>query len=196
MPAVHLVLVHHPTIDKQGDVAATSVTNLDIHDLSRVGCTYGVAGMWIVHPVEGMLRYVEKVLDHWTAGWGAAYNPRRRESLLATHVARDLGEVADQLEALHPGRPLVWVATSARQRPNTVSFAAMRRWLHDPADPRVFCILFGTGWGLHPCVLEEMDFILEPIQGPTPWNHLSVRAAAGIVMDRLLGRGRDDLQVP
>ncbi len=189
---LHIALVHHPTVDKQGAVAATSVTNLDIHDLSRAGRTYGVDGMWIVHPYPAMHQYVRRVLSHWTEGWGSAYNPTRAESLHVTELAEDLGQVATRLEAMYPGREIVWVATSARKTTNTVSYQEMREWLHDPSDERVFCLLFGTGWGLHACVLEEMDYILEPIYGPTPWNHLSVRAAAGIILDRLLGLGRPD----
>jgi hypothetical protein len=66
----------------------------------------------------------------------------------------------------------------------------MREWLDDPAENRVFVLIFGTGWGLHDDVIQEMDFMLEPIWGPTDWNHLSVRAAAGIILDRLRGLGR------
>ncbi|MDK2971010.1 MAG: hypothetical protein PWP23_765 [Candidatus Sumerlaeota bacterium] len=187
---LHVALVHHPTVDKQGAVAATSVTNLDVHDLSRAARTYGAEGMWIVHPFESTHRYVERVLDHWTEGWGSTYNPRRKESLAYTRLATDLGEVADRLEAAYPGQEVVWVATSARPWPNSISYREMRGWLADPNDTRVFCLIFGTGWGLHPCVLEEMDYVLDPIYGPSNWNHLSVRAAAGIILDRLMGSER------
>jgi len=190
---LHIALVHHPTVDKQGTPAATSVTNLDIHDISRAGRTFGVDGFWIVHPYPAMHRYVSRVMEHWQEGWGSAYNPTRKESLEATRLALDLGEVAERLEAMYPDREVVWVATTARPAPNALTYAEMRRWLHDPEEKRVFLLLFGTGWGLHAEVLEQMDFILEPIHGPTDWNHLSVRAAAGIILDRLLGVGRPDL---
>ena len=182
----HIALVHFPTVDKQGDVATTSVTNLDIHDLARSARTYGVDGYWIVHPYPAMQRHVRRVMEHWTDGWGAAYNPTRRESLEMTHLASDLGVVRQGIERMHPGREVAWVATSARRNRRSVTFREVRRWLRDPAEQRVFCVLFGTGWGLHADVLEEADYLLEPIDGPTPWNHLSVRAAAAIVMDRLL----------
>lgn len=187
---LHVLLMHFPTVDKQRDVAATSVTNLDIHDLARAGTTYGIDGLWIVHPHPPMHRYVEKVLEHWQRGWGAAYNPTRRESLEMTRLAADMGEVAAQLEALYPGREQVWIGTSARRAANPLPWREFRRWLEDPQDRRVFCLLFGTGWGLHASVIEEMDYMLEPIMGPTPWNHLSVRAAVAIYLDRLLARDR------
>lgn len=188
---LHIALVHFPTVDKQGDVAATSITNLDIHDLARAGRTYGVDGLWIIHPYQPMQRYTEKVLRHWIDGWGGSYNPTRREALSFARLASDLGDMATQIEAENPGREVVWVATSARQQRNRLTYAQMREWLAKPDDPRIFCLLFGTGSGLHQCVMEEMDHILEPIHGPTDWNHLSVRAAAGIILDRLLGLGRN-----
>jgi len=188
MPLLHIALVHHPTVDKQGHTAATSVTNLDIHDISRAGRTYGVDGFWLVHPYEMMHHYVNRVMEHWRDGYGSTYNPSRRESLHVTTLAHDLGEVATQLESIYPDREQVWVATTAKPSPNSLTYGKMREWLLDESDDRVFVLLFGTGWGLHPCVLEEMDYVLEPIYGPTDWNHLSVRAAAGIILDRLLHR--------
>jgi len=46
-------------------------------------------------------------------------------------------------------------------------------------------LLFGTGHGLSGSVLQRADAFLEPIVGPTDFNHLSVRAAAAITLDRL-----------
>ena len=48
-------------------------------------------------------------------------------------------------------------------------------------------LVFGTGWGLAPEVIERADLVLEPICGPTDYNHLSVRSAAAIILDRLRG---------
>ncbi|MEQ8820880.1 MAG: RNA methyltransferase [Sumerlaeia bacterium] len=187
---LHIALVHFPTVDKQGAVTATSVTNLDLHDLARAGRTYGVEGYWLVHPFEGMQRYVERVMSHWREGWGAAYNPTRKQALEGAVVVSDLGEVARRMEALYPGHEVLFVATSARQGKQRIPFSTMRQWLEAPDSGKVYCILFGTGYGLHPEVMQEVDYVLEPINGPTDWNHLSVRAAAAITLDRLLGLGR------
>jgi len=54
------------------------------------------------------------------------------------------------------------------------------------ADAPPVCLIFGTGHGLHPEVLELADAVLEPIHGPTEFNHLSVRSAVSIYLDRLL----------
>jgi hypothetical protein len=50
-----------------------------------------------------------------------------------------------------------------------------------------YLLVFGTAWGLAEPFISEADYILEPISGRTDYNHLSVRSAAGIILDRLLG---------
>jgi hypothetical protein len=52
---------------------------------------------------------------------------------------------------------------------------------------RPFLIVFGTGWGLTTNLLSQADYILEAIEAGAEFNHLSVRSAAAIVLDRLLG---------
>lgn len=184
--SLHVALVHYPIIDKNGRAVCTSVTNLDLHDISRAGTTYGATGVWIVHPYEAQQRFIRRVMRHWTEGWGAGYNPSRRESLSATHLASDLGEVSQRIEAAEGTRPLL-IGTHAAPTDNQLTYRALRqRLIAEPHTP--FCIVFGTGWGLHPEAMEAMDFMLEPIYGAGPWNHLSVRAAIGIILDRLAGR--------
>jgi hypothetical protein len=55
--------------------------------------------------------------------------------------------------------------------------------LGKPDDP--YLLLLGTGWGLSDDCFEAADFILEPIAGAGTYNHLSVRSAAAILLDRL-----------
>jgi hypothetical protein len=47
--------------------------------------------------------------------------------------------------------------------------------------------LLGTGWGLTEAVLSQSDYVLEAVEGQGDYNHLSVRSAAAIILDRLLG---------
>jgi len=49
-------------------------------------------------------------------------------------------------------------------------------------------VLFGTGWGLDEAVFKEADYFLDPIEADTGYNHLSVRSAAAIILDRLVGK--------
>jgi hypothetical protein len=57
------------------------------------------------------------------------------------------------------------------------------------ATERPVLVLFGTGWGLSPALIDDADVRIEPIRarGETGYNHLSVRAACAITLDRLLG---------
>jgi hypothetical protein len=51
-----------------------------------------------------------------------------------------------------------------------------------------YLLLFGTGWGITDDVFSRADLFLEPIEGPTAYNHLSVRSAVSISLDRLFGK--------
>jgi hypothetical protein len=50
-----------------------------------------------------------------------------------------------------------------------------------------FLLLFGTAWGLTEEVFTMVDGILPPITGSGDYNHLSVRSAVAIMLDRILG---------
>jgi hypothetical protein len=67
-----------------------------------------------------------------------------------------------------------------------ISYTEMRSRL-ERADAPPVILLFGTGFGMTPALLARADFMLPPIFGPGAYNHLSVRAAAGIILDRLRG---------
>lgn len=173
--------------DKRGDVVTTSITNLDIHDLARASLTFGLKGVFIVHPVATQRAFVGKILTHWTEGWGSTYNTTRKDALQTVRLVADLGEVADQLEQEDEGRIARFIATSAKRHPSALTFSRLREML--AVEPEVpYCLVFGTGWGLHPMVFEDVDYVLEPIAGRGDWNHLSVRAAVAIILDRLCGR--------
>jgi len=49
-------------------------------------------------------------------------------------------------------------------------------------------LLLGTGFGLEKSTMAAFDLILEPIWGPSGYNHLCVRSAAAIMLDRLASR--------
>jgi len=38
-------------------------------------------------------------------------------------------------------------------------------------------------------LVQNADYVLEPIEGNSDFNHLPVRGAIAIILDRLLGRG-------
>ena len=178
-----VALVHFPTMNKEGRVVTTSVTNFDIHDIARASRTYGVARYFIVTPIELQQQFTRRIITHWVEGSGAEYNPSRKEALTGVEVVGDLAAAGESIERDF-GTPTTWIATSAKHYPNTITCQELRRRLHETDEN--FCLIFGTGYGLHTQILDEVDLILEPINGPTPFNHLSVRSAVSIYLDRLL----------
>jgi hypothetical protein len=188
-PAVarlYLALVHFPVYDRRRDVVATSITNLDVHDISRAARSYGLAGYFLVTPVEAHRWMAGRIIRHWDEGWGAEYNPSRRKALAVATTVTDLGVVHQQITEENGGTPPIFVATSARRFPNSVTFRELRSRLHQEPNQPV-CLILGTGHGLHSEVMADCDLILEPIAGGAPdgYNHLSVRSAASIMLDRL-----------
>jgi hypothetical protein len=177
-----VALVHHPVYNKPGQVVATSLTNLDIHDIARAARTFGVAPYFIVHAIPEMQEFAGEVIAHWTKGFGAEYNITRKEALEMIQVVPDLSAVDRELTRLWGEAP-EFVVTSARRFPFTTTYTELRRRID--ADEKGICLLFGTGYGLVDEIMVESDGILEPVCGPTAWNHLSVRSAVSIILDRL-----------
>ncbi|NQU44562.1 RNA methyltransferase [bacterium] len=176
-----IALVHFPVYNKRGRVVATSLTNLDIHDIARAARTFDAAPYFIVHAVPEMQAFAGEVIDHWITGEGAEHNVTRREALSLIEVSPDLAEVNRRLTEIW-GRAPKFVVTSARRFPFTVTYEQMRAKIE--ADEPI-CLIFGTGYGLIDEIMIEADYTLEPVYGPTDWNHLSVRSAASIILDRL-----------
>ncbi|MGD9763657.1 MAG: RNA methyltransferase [Candidatus Binatia bacterium] len=184
MADLFVALLHHPVLDKNGQIVTTAVTNMDIHDIARSATTYGVRRFYVATPVRALRALSEKILEHWAAGYGSTYNVTRKEALALVQIETDLDGVLVAVERESGRRPLV-VATSARSAPGSIEFGALRARLDAGGDP--YLILLGTGWGLAPEVMARADLRLEPIDGPTAYNHLSVRSAAAIILDRLRG---------
>jgi len=182
----NVALIHYPVYDKNRDIVATAVTNLDIHDIARSARTYGVSRYYIVTPVGEQRRLVEKIRQHWLEGWGSTYNPKRKAALELLQTESTLEAAIGDIEKRTGRRPKVAV-TGAAGRGNSVSFSALKALIEaDPEQP--FLLLLGTGWGLIEEVFNKSDLVLEPISGGGDYNHLSVRSAASIMLDRLFGR--------
>jgi len=160
------------------------VTNMDVHDLGRLARTFAVRACYIATPVETLRRLVERILRHWDTGPGATYNVTRKDALALVRLVPDLDAAVADVEHDTGTLPRL-VATSAREGAGRLPFATLRSRLAE--DPRPELLVLGTGWGLAPEVLDRVDDVLEPIRGTGDWNHLSVRAAAAIILDRLCG---------
>lgn len=182
MGDIYLALLHHPVLDKNGQIVTTALTNMDVHDIARTSRTYGVRRFYIVHPVRALQLLALKIMEHWETGFGSTYNLTRKDALSLVELEADLDGVIVSVER-HAGTRPVLVTTSARGGPKRISFADFRR--RREADATPYLIVLGTGWGLTPEVMDRADLILEPIVGPSDYNHLSVRSAAAVILDRL-----------
>jgi hypothetical protein len=179
--------MHYPVLDGQGAVVTTAVTNLDVHDLSRSARTYGCSDYFVVHPISAQRELVERIRSHWTEGSSGKRIPDRKEAL---SVLRVVPSLEDAMEALG-GRANVELWATAARRIDTasrsLSFPEARRELEGEGGKPVL-ILFGTGWGLATGVMSTVDALLEPIAASSGgYNHLSVRSACAIALDRLCG---------
>jgi len=179
-----LALVHHPVYNKHREVVTTAVTNLDIHDIARAARTYGLTRYYLVTPSAEQQAMVKRIVGHWQHGWGADYNPDRREALSIIRLVTSLEEAQHDFQQ-DCATPVTRVVTGARQRADATSFSKLRERLQQPDAPHLLTL--GTGWGLTDELFEQATMVLEPIQGAGSYNHLSVRSATAIMLDRLLG---------
>ena len=183
MPAVYCALVHHPVVDRQGQEVTTSVTNLDVHDIARSARTFGLRGYFVVSPIEAQHPVVQRIVDHWCSGAGTDRFPERGEAIALVRLCLSIDDAIAQIEAEEGKTPRL-VVTSAAVGPDRSTYAEEAERLRIETRPTL--LLFGTGHGLSDRVLQRADVFLEPIKGPSTFNHLSVRAAVAITLDRLL----------
>ncbi len=184
----HLALVHHPIVDRNGAVITSAVTNFDIHDLARSAQTYGLARYHVVTPIASQRDKSEYVARLYAES-NAPNADSRAHALALVRTAASIEDVLAEILAEYGEPPLV-VATSAK--PGAFPAAERRTPLELAVEAgsgsAPMLILLGTGWGLAESLIPSVSRVLTPIDGPTSWNHLSVRSAGAIVLDRLFGR--------
>jgi hypothetical protein len=179
---VDVALIHYPVVNRAGDTIGSAVTNLDLHDIARAGATYGINTYWVVVPDRLQQELAGKIVSHWTEGYGGTVNPNRKDALSLIRICSAFEEVVDGMTEKWHTRPFV-LATCARPGQRTVEYAAVRNMVD---GDRPLLLLFGTAWGLTPEILQKADAILPPLKGAGEYNHLSVRSAVSIILDRLL----------
>jgi hypothetical protein len=184
MANLYLGLVHYPIYNKNMKVVATAVTNFDIHDISRTARTYDVKRYFLIHPLDEQKKIITKITDYWQNGFGQVYNPDRSNALERVSYIPSIGNAIDEIEKIEGTKPIT-ITTDARKYENTVSYGFVRNLLKEGSQP--ILLLFGTGFGIEKTVMGSFDYILEPIYGPCDYNHLCVRSAAAIIIDRIAG---------
>jgi len=183
-PRFYLALLHNPVYNKRMEVITTTVTNFDLHDIARSSKTYDVNKYYIVNHLESQQKLVGRMKEYWSGDFGAEYNPDRKEAFSILDIKAELAEVVADIKSIEKEAPVL-ITTDARTYPNTITYKALREKIH--SGDRPYLVLLGTGWGLTKEVMNSTEYILEPIYGRGDYNHLSVRSAAAIILDRLLG---------
>lgn len=182
---ISVALLHYPVVDREGKLYTTAVTNIDVHDIARSSCTYGVNNYYLVSPIEAQQQLGQAIKDFWVKGSGKERNEDRARAMSLVDVQLDFATCLKKEEELCGQKPLIIVTSAKICQKKTVSYEKGRELL---AQHKSVIVVFGTGHGLAPEIIEQGDFLLEPLYGKDEYNHLSVRSAAAIILDRLLAR--------
>lgn len=186
IPPHYVALMHDEVLvgpDRQ--IGTSSVMSIDIHDIARSSATYGINQFFIVTPLIDQQKIVSHFLSFWQKSAGAEYNYTRHKALDLVVLTQNLEQVRMQIVEQQGKEPII-IATSARPVagvPLLSYYDQQSVWQED----RPILFLFGTGQGLADQLIEQADHLLLPIHGFPSFNHLSVRSAVGIVLDRWLG---------
>lgn len=173
-------------MNKNQEPIAAAVTSLDLHDIARASKTYALQAFHVITPLTDQQALVRNIIDHWVTGIGAQYNPDRRQALELIHLQPTLQDAIQAMTAQNGCAPKT-VVTSARMDDCNLSFTQLRNLAQ--TDTPVL-LIFGTAWGLAPEVVQAADYRLSPITGRGSYNHLSVRSAVSIILDRLFSNDR------
>ena len=177
-----MALIHFPVMNKLGKPIGSALTTIDLHDIARASITFGVRGFFVVTPYEDQEMLATQVVEHWTKGVGGKLNPFRKKALELIRVSRTFEDVLNEIEQ-ERDEPVVKIATSAKKISGSIGIQELRQKLDNKSS---HLLVFGTAWGLAEELIDTCDFILNPIVGNTEYNHLSVRSAASIYLDRII----------
>jgi hypothetical protein len=180
--AFYIGLLHYPVYNKRGEIIASAITNLDLHDLARLAKTYGAERFYVINPLADQQNLARRIRQHWVSGYGALYNTYRQEAMSLITVVPTLEQAIEKITQRQGEGPALMVTDAGRNNRRRISYGVAREIV---ASNRVIMLLFGTAWGIAHELMEAADYLLAPILGVSQYNHLSVRAAAAITLDRL-----------
>lgn len=178
---LYIALIHSPVVNKHGKAIGSALTTIDLHDIARAAKTFGVKRFYVVTPFEDQQVLAQKIIEHWTDGVGGEVNPDRKKALELIRVASTFEDACSDITNEHKIK-LVTIGTSAKEYGNSASIVKLKKELNKE-NPCI--VAFGTAWGLSEEFIENCDMILEPIKGEGEFNHLSVRSAVSIYLDRI-----------
>ena len=156
-----IALVHDPVVEKSGKQIVSSITTLDIHDMARIGRTYGAKSVYIVTPVQEQKLMVDRIKGHWLDDDSLPKSGAKRiEALSLIKVVPSVEQaVADAKERSGPGVKLL--ATSATGGGGEELSPA--DFLKAAGGADEWLILFGTAYGMAESLLKKADCRLAPV---------------------------------
>lgn len=181
---LYIALLHYPVYNKERNVVTTAIANMDIHDIARIAKTYDVQGYYIINPIDEQRKLAGEIVSHWREGYGAGFNKFRKSSFELITIKENLQNVLDDIADKTGLKPQT-IVTGANLSGDVLTFAGCRKLLQNNSVP--YLLIFGTGSGIADEVVSTADYRLEPIKGVSEYNHLSVRSATAIILDRVLG---------
>lgn len=185
MSRLSIALLHYPVVDKHDKIYTTAITNIDVHDIARSATTFGLSQYYLVSPITAQRELGQAIADFWVEGSGHRKNADRARALSMVNIQEDFLGVVKREQELIGEKPQI-IATSAKSFGRELISYEQGQELIGSAKSTI--LVFGTGYGLAQEILDQADHLLAPIVGPGDYNHLSVRAAASIILDRLCGR--------
>ena len=180
---LYIALLHYPVYNKAGKVVTTAIANMDIHDIARLAKTYGLCGFYVINPISAQRVLAQEIIDHWREGYGSTFNISRKDAFELVVLKKSLDEAANEIE-MQTGYAPKTIVTSANFTEGYLTFALMRKMLKSNNLP--YLLIFGTGSGIADEVIQNADYRLEAIKGDGDYNHLAVRSAVAIILDRVV----------
>ena len=181
----YIGLLHYPVYNRRGEVIVSAITNLDLHDLARLAKTYGARRFYVINPLTDQQDLAKSICRHWVSGYGARYNKDRQEAMSLISVVPTLKASMADIKDIEGEIPIIMATDAGKDKGQRVNYRLAKEIV---ASNKVVMILFGTAWGITEGPIRRADYLLEPIFGVSDYNHLSVRTAAAITLDRLFSQ--------
>ncbi len=160
----------------------TSITNLDVHDISRTCMTYGITQYHVINPLKSMHDLFERITGFWQSNVARKYNADRSDALQILKFMKSVDDSIAEITKQEGIEPII-VTTTAIKRDAQIGFGQLKQIVETGDKPVL--LIFGTGNGLANEIHQSADYVLEPIYGTNNYNHLSVRSAVAIILDRI-----------
>lgn len=179
-------LVHHPVQIDCKKEGISSLTNLDIHDIARISASYGMGLMYVVTPLLDQKHLLQDLLRHWTLGRVVKNHPDRARALRHVRVVASIDEAIQQATIERGIRPCLVASSASWPRGDKNCAPVTPGYIQNELAQKPVMVLLGTAQGLAESVIKRCDMQLRPLRF-LDYNHLSVRSAAAILADRILG---------